>query len=377
MTLRFGGFLPPFHSLGEDPSACMWRDLDLITWMDELGLDEAWVGEHHSGGWSVISSPELFLAAAAERTRRIMLGTGVVSLPYHHPLMVADRLVQLDHQTRGRVMLGMGAGVSPADAHMLGIAPTDQRRMMAESLDALVHLLHSTEPLSRKTDWFELRDAALHLRPYTQPCFDMAVASAGSDRAMRLAGRYGLSSLTFAGRPGLVEPPLAQLWQAAEDEAAAHGKTVNRANWRVAICVHLADTRQEAFAQVRDGMCRWFNEYVRDTVGSPAALPAGREPEAAAESRTAIIGTVDDAIETIEYLLEQSGGFGTLLVTVQDWASRQQTKHSFELLARYVMPHFKGSLTSLRASQRWVSEHRTDFTAQAHEAARQATTVRS
>jgi limonene 1,2-monooxygenase len=290
--------------------------------------------------------------------------------------MVADRLVQLDHQTRGRIMFGMGAGVAPADAHMLGIAPADQRRMMAESVDVLVQLLHGTEPVTRKTDWFELRDAALHLRPYTRPCFDMAVASAGSERGMRLAGRYGLSSLTFAGRPGLVEPPLSQLWAAAEDEAAKHGTTVDRDDWRVAICVHLADTRAEAFAQVREGMCRWFGEYVRDTVGSPAELPKGREPEAAAEARTAIIGSVEDAIETIEYLQEQSGGFGTLLVTVQDWATRQQTKHSFELLARYVAPHFKGSVDSLRASQRWVSDHRTDFTAQAHEAARQATAAR-
>jgi limonene 1,2-monooxygenase len=377
MTLRFGGFLPPFHGLGEDPTASIWRDLDLVSWLDELGFDEAWVGEHHSGGWSPISSPELFLAAAAERTRRIMLGTGVVSLPYHHPLTVAHRLVQLDHQTRGRVMFGMGAGVSPADAHMFGIAPADQRRMMAESVDVLVQLLHGTDRITHKSDWFELQDAALHLRPYQQPCFDMAVASAGSDRAMRLAGRYGLSSLTFAGRPGLVEPPLAQLWSAAEEAAAEYGTTVDRSKWRVAICVHLADTRQEAFAQVREGMCRWFNEYVRDTVGSPASLPAGREPEAAAESRTAIIGTVDDAIETIEYLLQQSGGFGTLLVTVQDWATRQQTKHSFELLGRYVVPHFRRSTESLRRSQRWVSEHRDDFTAQAREAARQPEPARN
>lgn len=85
MTLRFGAFIPPFHSLDEDPTTAFWRDLDLIEWLDVLGIEEAWVGEHHSGGWSTVSSPELFLAAAAERTRRIKLGTGVVSLPYHHP----------------------------------------------------------------------------------------------------------------------------------------------------------------------------------------------------------------------------------------------------------------------------------------------------
>ncbi|MGW3462538.1 LLM class flavin-dependent oxidoreductase, partial [Streptomyces olivaceoviridis] len=352
--------------------SAIWRDLDLIEWLDVLGLDEAWVGEHHSGGWSPISSPELMLAAAAERTRRIRLGTGVVSLPYHHPLMVANRLVQLDHQSRGRIMLGMGAGVAPADAHMLGIAPSDQRRMMAESLEALVQLLHGTEPVTRKTDWFELRDARVHLRPYTRPCFDMVVASAGSERGMRLAGRYGLQSLTFAGRPGMVEPPLAQLWAAAEDEAQQHGQGIDRANWRVSICLHLADTREKAMDQVRAGMSRWFREYVRDTVGSEATLPEGREVETAVETHTAIIGTVDDAIEAIQRMLDQSGGFGTLLVNTQDWATREQTKYSYELLARYVAPHFNGALDSRKESQRWVAENRTTFSAQAKEAAKAA-----
>ncbi|MBS2533076.1 LLM class flavin-dependent oxidoreductase [Catenulispora sp. NF23] len=372
MTLRFGAFIPPFHSLKEDPTSNFWRDLDLVQWLDELGLDEVWIGEHHSGGWSTVSSPEVFLAAAAERTKRIKLGTGVVSLPYHHPLTAANRVVQLDHQSRGRVMFGMGAGVSPADAHMMGIAAGDQRRMMSESLEALVHLLHSEEPLTMKTDWFELNEARLHLRPYQKPCFDMMVASAGSERGMRLAGRHGLNSLTFAGRPGMEEPPLAKLWQAAEEEAAAHGKTVDRDKWRVAICVHVADTRAEALAQVQDGMANWFREYVRDTIGAEAKLPEGREAEVAVETRTAIIGSVDDAVEAIGRMLEDSGGFGTLLVNTQDWATREQTKHSYELLARYVAPNFNGALDSRRASQRWVSENRGDFAAQSREAARSA-----
>lgn len=372
MTLRFGAFIPPFHSLQEDPTTAMWRDLDLIEWLDVLGIDEAWVGEHHSGGWSIVSSPEVFLAAAAERTRRIKLGTGVVSLPYHHPFTAAQRVVQLDHQSRGRAMFGVGAGVSPADAHMMGISAGDQRRMMAESLDALVQLFTSEEPVTVKTDWFELRDARLHLKPYTKPCFDLTVASAGSERGMRLAGRYGLPSLTFAGRPGMEEPPLARLWAAKEDEAAKYGKTVDRADWRVAICVHIAETREKALSQVQDGMSHWFRDYVRDTIGAEAKLPEGREAEVAVETHTAIIGSVEDAVESIQRMLDESGGFGTLLVNTQDWASREETKRSYELLARYVAPHFTGALDSRRSSQRWVGENRDDFSAQGREAARQS-----
>ena len=97
--MTFGIFLGPFHRVGENPTLAFHRDMELIEWLDELGYDEAWIGEHHSAGWEIISSPELFIAAAAERTRHIKLGTGVVSLPYHHPFMVANRMVQLDHMT--------------------------------------------------------------------------------------------------------------------------------------------------------------------------------------------------------------------------------------------------------------------------------------
>ena len=119
--LRAGIFLPPFHPNDEDPTLALQRDFELVEWLDKLGYDEAWIGEHHSGGYEIISSPELFIAAAAERTKRIRLGTGVVSLPYHHPFMVADRIVQLDHQTKGRCMFGVGPGLLVSDAIMLGI----------------------------------------------------------------------------------------------------------------------------------------------------------------------------------------------------------------------------------------------------------------
>src|SRR3546814_3810197 len=98
----------------------MARDVELLEWLDHLGYDEAWIGEHHSAGWEIIASPELIIAAAAERTKHIKLGTGVTSLPCHNPFLVAQRFVQLDHMTRGRVMLGCGPGALTPDANMLG-----------------------------------------------------------------------------------------------------------------------------------------------------------------------------------------------------------------------------------------------------------------
>ena len=146
--MRFGAFLAPFHDPRENPTLALERDLDVIVAMDRLGFDEVWVGEHHSTGWEYIASPEIFLAVAAERTRHIRLGTGAVSLTYHHPLMVADRIVLLDHLTRGRINFGVGPGGHLSDAAMLGIPAAEIRDRMEQNLEAILHLLTSTEPLT-------------------------------------------------------------------------------------------------------------------------------------------------------------------------------------------------------------------------------------
>jgi limonene 1,2-monooxygenase len=90
VKLRHGVFMAPFHKMDENPTLLFQQDMQLMQLLDELGFHEAWIGEHHSAGMETISSPELFIAAAAERTRNIRLGTGVVSLPYHNPLVLSS-----------------------------------------------------------------------------------------------------------------------------------------------------------------------------------------------------------------------------------------------------------------------------------------------
>src|SRR3954468_20213597 len=140
-ALKFGIFLAPFHPVGQNPTLALQRDLDLIVHLDSLGFDEAWGGEHHSGGSEIIPNPGVFIAVAAERTKHIRLGTGVSSLPYHHPLMLADRMILLDHLTPGRVMMGCGPGALPSDAFMMGIPVAEQRDRMEEALEAIILLL--------------------------------------------------------------------------------------------------------------------------------------------------------------------------------------------------------------------------------------------
>jgi limonene 1,2-monooxygenase len=362
-SLRFGIFLAPFHPVGQNPTLALERDLDLVEHLDSLGFDEAWFGEHHSAGYEIIASPEVFIAAAAQRTRHLRLGTGVSSLPYHQHLMLADRMVLLDHLTRGRVMLGVGPGALPSDAFMMGIDVARQRDMMEESLEVILELLAGEAPVNRTTDWFTLRDASLQLRPYSDPCFEVAVAAQVSPSGPRLAGRFGASLLSIGATSSGGFDILGSHWQVMEERAAEFGTTVDRRRWRLVGPVHIADTKVQAYEDVKFGLPQWVDYFQR-----VAALPLGPDTTDVAEmadamndSGFAVIGTVDDAIAQIQRLVEQSGGFGTFLNMAHEWATRDATWHSYELLARYVFPEFQGSATSTVASRDWAAENRPEF----------------
>src|SRR5436190_14940673 len=195
--LRFGIFMAPFHPAGQNPTLALERDLELLVRLDELGYDEAWIGEHHSAGLEIIASPEVFIAAAAQRTRHIRLGTGVSSLPYHHPLILADRMVLLDHLTRGRVMFGVGPGQLTSDAKMLGIDPGEQRPRMEESLEVITALLRG-ETVNKSTDWFDVVEGVLQLRPFSFPGPEVCVAATFSPSGPKTAARFGCNLLSVA-----------------------------------------------------------------------------------------------------------------------------------------------------------------------------------
>ena len=366
--MKFGVFMGPFHRVGENPTLAIDRDLELVQWLDYLGFDEAWIGEHHSAGWEIISSPEILIAAAAERTRHIKLGTGVISLPYHHPLMVANWMVQLDHMTHGRVMMGVGPGALPSDAYMMGIDHTVQRPRMDEALGVILRLFTETEPITYKSDWFELREALLQLRPYQRPYMPIAVASVQSPAGVVLAGKYGAAVLTITvprDPSASNESDLQNLWAIAEESAAEHGQEVRREDWRLVLPVHLAESRQEARAEARMGAGRYLREYSEGTNGRRPVFdgPLDKVIDFMADAGFWIVGTPDDCIEGIKRLEERSGGYGGFLVQTIDWAPRDKMLHSYELLARYVMPQFQGSVASTAASNRWTSERRESLVA--------------
>ncbi len=365
--LRHGIFLPPFHSRNENPTLCLERDIQLCEWIEELGFDEAWIGEHHSAGMEIIDSPEVFIAAAAQRTKRLRFGTGVISLPYHHPLNVANRILQLDHMTRGRIMLGVGPGLLTSDALMMGIDPDDTRRRAGEAIDVILRLFRG-EWVTETTDWFTLQDAHTHLNPYTYPHPEVSVASAVTVSGGRLAGQYGLGMLCVAAGEGAGFDALSTNWRVAEEFAEAHGQQMDRDTLRCVLPMHIAETREQALDEVRYGMEEWIR-YMNNNAPR-YKVPEGADfAEWAFEKQIILIGTPADAIARIERLQEKQGDFGALLLLMADWADWPARKRSLELYAQHVMPHLAQSNSRRDDSYDWITKNTVELAAKRAHAA--------
>jgi limonene 1,2-monooxygenase len=277
-------------------------------------------------------------------------------------LILADRLVLLDHLTRGRVMFGVGPGALPSDAFMMGIDPAKQRDMMEEALEAILLLL-AGDTVTMETEWFSLVKARLQMRPYQRPFPEVGVAAQVSPSGPRLAGRFGCSLLSLGATTEGGFDVLGAHWQVMEERAEEFHTTVDRNRWRLVGPMHIADSKEQAIADVAFGLEEWVDYFQR-----VAALPIAPDTtnfeslvDALNASGIAVIGTVEDAIGQLERLQAQSGGYGTYLCMGHEWADTEATRHSYELIARYVAPHFQGSSESLTASRDWAAENRPEF----------------
>lgn len=335
--MRFGAFIAPHFPSDEHPTLAIEQDMDRVVWLEKMGFQEAWIGEHHSGGWEINGSPELFAAAVSQRTTSIKLGMGVVSLPYHNPFMVADRIRQLDHITKGRTILGMGPGSLPSDAYMIDVPVADSRDRMEEAIDPIVRLLNG-EVVTAKSNWFNLQEAQLQLDSYNDDGVEIAAASQVSPTGAIAAGKHGISMLSIGATSAGGFNALAKNWQIAEETAAEHGNTMDRNGWRLVGPVHIAETREKARENVRYGLERWL-EYISQVAALPLAPPPGVDPiDFIINSGFGVIGTPDDFVAQMSRLNEQSGGFGCFLNLDQHWADWTETRRSYELIGRFAIP---------------------------------------
>jgi limonene 1,2-monooxygenase len=366
--------MAPLHDPVANPTNQLRGDLALVGELERLGFDEVWFGEHHSGGTEIWGSPEIMIAAAAELTKRIKLGTGVISIPYHHPFMVAERMNLLDHLTRGRAMMGVGPGILPSDAWMIGVDVLEQRRMLREGFDAVMALLRHEGPVTMKTDWFTLQDALLQLKPFSRGGIEAAVASVASPIGAELAGRHGVSLLSIGATTDVGFEALARNWDIATTEAAKAGRAVHRENWRMLGVMHLADSREQAIEDLRYGIEHYF-DYFQKTIAVPQFEVGGKSFDERVDfmlnSGVFALGTPDDAIAQIDRLAAQSGGFGTYLLQAHDLASPAATRYSYELFVRHVMPHYQEAIDSRLESEAFARSIRPEMFARQQKAVEQ------
>jgi limonene 1,2-monooxygenase len=332
--MEFGLFLQPLHHPSEDPTEALDRDLELIVLLEELGYSEAWIGEHHSTGWENIASPEVFIAVAAERTNQIRFGTGVVQAGLHHPLVALDRMILLDHLTRGRTSFGLGVGGGiPSDLAVFGLTQEEAAVRMQESMEIMLRLLEQREPVSAETDWFTIQDAQLQMHPYTQPHMPFAVAS-GDPRNVTLMGRLG-GKVLLGPTPERVEQVFADLESGAGDV----GKEASRDQIMLSYVMHVDQSHDKAVSDFKQGAIREFYEFQVGVNGRP-------EPETGPDvwydgyvDRN-IIGNPEHAVESISQIQETAGGVGGIIFMSREWAGIEASRDSWRLFAEEVAPKF-------------------------------------
>jgi limonene 1,2-monooxygenase len=279
--------------------------------------------------------------------------------------MVADRMVQLDYQTRGRAMFGFGPGLLTSDAMMLNINPDQQRDRLAQGLDVIMRLVNG-EVVTAKTDWFEMREARLQLRPFTRPRPHMAVASAITPSGGKLAGKHGLGMLCVAASSAAGYDVLDTNWRIANEIAAQLGAQMDPNDLRLMAPIHVAETREQAVANVQWGFEKFLHYSYSLRAEGPVAigLPTAINMDNVEElNRTgkASIGTPDDAVAMLERFWQKTGGFGCMLILAHNWANFEATKKSYEMFMRYVLPKFAGRNETREASLTWIRGHREEF----------------
>lgn len=346
-TPSFGVYTHPVHRPDHDPTIQLEDDLAIAELVDRLGMDQMWWGEHHSGGWRIVADPMLMVARAAATTQRVRLGAAVAT-GLHHPARLAGSAIQLDHLTRGRLLLGVSADPVAEDVAAVGLTVPEAHLAIAEGVEALTRLLRASGPVTmtpRLSHW-RLRDAVPQLRPYAG-ALDVRVVSFGPTAGAELAGRFehGLMTTACSAPVGLGRVNrMAEVWQRAQAAAAQHGTTFARENWAAVSPVHVARSEAEARRQVRDGIRRWAEH-------APGGLPSGMQADADADALVdalhagghGVVGTTEMAVDHIERVLDVSGGVGSFLIELAEWASFDDTRASLDLIARAVLPRLTGS----------------------------------
>ena len=353
-AINYGMFIMPFHASGKPLSQCYDEDLELLIRADELGFSEFWIGEHHTMKYENIVMPEIFIARALGETKQIRMGPAPVCLNQHHPAHVASRLSFLDHLSKGRLNLCFANSSVTSDQELYGVDPKQGGKMVREAIEIILKLWETEPPYEYEGEFWSirLRDTVdeetglgfIH-KPLQQPHPPIAMPGMSRDSySMKYAGRRGYQPFAHCL---ITSNILADVWQAYEQAALEAGHRPDRADFKIARAIFLADSTEEATRLARTNTLGQNFEYIGRLLDKGMGRQLYKRDPAMSDAdcnldflmtEQIIAGDVDEVLRRLLLMREVTGHFGTLVLMSYDWDDKQSWIRSLELFAKELMP---------------------------------------
>ena len=329
--LRFGIFSVVDHYPAELPRTSgqfFGELLEQVEAAEQLGFDSFWVAEHHFHEYGAIPSPPIWLAAAAQRTKRIRLGSAVVVLPFRNPLQVAEDYAMVDVLSGGRLNLGAGSGYLRHEFEGFGVSVEEKRDRFDEALDVVLRAW-TGERFSYEGRFHTVRDVKLNVVPLQRPRPPVWIAVLRNEAAAHVGKRgFPMMMIPYATTERL--PELAETVAAFRDAFVAAGGDPKDATVPFGLHAYCSDSFERATAEAKIAMDR----YVR------TRLYAKQRPyELLIEKNLIAFGSPEDVVR-VARLYEQAGLTDFLAITNFGGLAHARVLRSMELMAKHVLPAF-------------------------------------
>ena len=366
--MDLGYFMMPAHPPERKPYDWHQTDLQALRWGDELGVTEAWIGEHFTVAWEPNPAPDLTIAQALLQTKRIKLAAGAHLLPYHNPVELAHRVAFLDHLAQGRLQLGVGPGGHVGDFLAFDVDGQngENRTMMFEALQIMMGIWAAEGAYQYKGKHWSVNipesmvagNYTHHMHTFTKPHppIGIAVVTPRSD-TIKFCGANGFMPLSIH----LNDTYTVGHWETYVESAEANGITPDRNKWRIYAEILVAETDAEAEKLAFEGplgrACREYAWQIFNTFGflkhmklDPSIPDSEVTPEYIMRNCW-IIGSVETVTDRLVELYNKTGGFGTLLWSPTDYGEHpERMRHTLELLLNEVLPRVNKNIHPLPAA---------------------------
>lgn len=319
-----------------------------IVRADELGYDYAWVAEHHfSNEYGIMPDVFVYAAHLAALTKRIKIGTAVVTLPLANPLRVAENAAFVDILSNGRFVLGLGSGYRKYEFDGFGIDFDNRRDIQEEALPVLMDLLHNKRIRHRGKHFVADVDGDYEVFPHSlqQPHPPIFLAAA-TERSIGVAAHYGFGMMMSSWTPFGELARQVKTYRAALDETPAKWRAnPARGHVDVARWVYVAETDAKAKRESEEGIMRnlvhFSSGHTSGYLGTVSQDVGANPRDYDALNKDILLHGSPDTVAEKLVILRDTVGVQSIMLHYPPWYGHQKAVASLELFAREVMPRFK------------------------------------